>query len=283
MKDKRIINEIFVNGNPVDITETGGKLGKLGGKDTVVILTRVIPDLSPNKPGRFIGVATNAKHNATEKKDHSKVEGTIIYQTTVPIKDEIVVDDTTKPFKTKKVTPFVTYPTNHHKVVEVFKNGHMRIWEIGIVSENGEFFLTTQLVWDVWLFRNTDGKVFLPALSNWETLMVILNIHVDPKGLRPITEYNQSDDEVSAEGLSAEEGRVQFYNSAQGFGIAVTTKGPAKIHWSQIPGGHTADLSKGDIIRFKNLISPSGHGDKVPAVRLQAKGITISEVATAGK
>lgn len=239
--DQRIIVEIFKNGDPIDmemVAEKNGELGKFTAQDNIMLQARVIPTLAPQMPGRFICLSADGQHKVTEKKDHSSQDGVSIYRSNIPIKAT-----SNKGGQTVPVDPYASYPSNHIKVIEMFKNGHLKIWEIAVVSENGDFFITTQQTYNTWVFRK-DGKVTLPALDRWLSMMTVLNKHIDPAGLQDISEFKPNP-EISAQGLNKDEGVIVFYNKAMGFGYVRTVRGDEKVHWTELDLGHRTEFVPG--------------------------------------
>jgi len=245
--DPRIVVEIFKNNQPIDmeqVVKKGGELGNFTAQDEIVLQVSVISSLAPQLPGNFIGLSCDGEHRVTEKKNHSNVPGITVYRSVIPVKAT-----TERGGRTVTVSPFCCHPTNHIKVAELYKNGHVKMWEVAMVSENGNFFVTVQQTYDTWAYRE-NGKVTLPALNRWLSMMKVLNKHLDPRRLKDIAEFT-STPEITADGLENNQGRIAFFNKAMGFGIVKTANGDEKIHWTELDFGHRSEFRPGEIVSIE--------------------------------
>jgi len=122
---------------------------------------------------------------------------------------------------------YVGYPANHLRLGEITES-LIRIWELSIVSQYGEFFFTSQRTFHVKVERKLGGKLFLQQnrLKTWPQMMEFLE-KILGEPLFPIGEDSETKKDVPVE-------TVIWWNIAQGVGAIQSTKGAARAHWSQV-------------------------------------------------
>jgi hypothetical protein len=150
----------------------------------------------------------------------------------------------------------VFYPKNHFRLLDL-DGSKLRIWEIGLVRQGDKFFLVSQCVYTVGLFRGDDGRVVCPAFeragNDWPELVKLIGdcfvgheLALQPpdyavpwiKPPRIMDNY---------------EGWVQWYNYCSGLGVVITSHGPARVHWTDIvqpEDGRFVCLQSGQMVRF---------------------------------
>jgi cold shock CspA family protein len=205
----------------------------------------------------------NAKKNINFKKDHSTdpVEGSM-FLTNIRIKTG---DDGV--YHTE-------YPNNNCRIMRIYKNGHVEMWEIAVISQNGNFFLTTQKTYNVNCYNN-EGKLDCPKFSKWPQVLNLLFSSLYYKNLPLISEY-QEEKMIRPGELPKEIGHVQWWNIAQGFGAIMTPNGPARVHWKNIfpsNGDRFARLNAGGRVRYQKLITPNQTKARSTNFRLEAVGV----------
>jgi len=156
-------------------------------------------------------------------------------------------------------TCITRYPWNHMRLLVVEESCMVQIWEIALISQNGNFFLTTQQTHRVRCYEK-DGKIVCPRLK-WPQMDEFLNNL--PRGqfgsLMPMAEYQPDPEEPTSDRLEPGQGFVVWSNFAGGTSAIITKKDAARVHWSQIRGRHPlAFLRGGEIVTFTSLIKPEG-------------------------
>jgi cold shock CspA family protein len=255
---RRISVTIFLNGEIIT-PETDGYLGRLTNQDEVVIEITV-------DAGRdyIYGIEVDGKKNIYFKKDHSLSTDQHIFKTKIPIK--VGLDD----------VPHTEYPNNNLRIIRVYKNGKVEMWEIALMSRGGSFFLTTQKTYEVHCYRK-EGKIFCPHFSKWPQMMDLLCVCLNISNLPPIEEY-QEKTSIDAKKLAKDTGIVQWWNNAQGVGMIMTSNGPARVHWKNIFPSNSSRLTyltPGGIVKYKALVRPQQTKARSTAFRLEAVGVSV--------
>lgn len=206
----------------------------------------------------------DAKKNINFKKDHTldPVEGSM-FLSNIRIKTG---DDGV--YHTE-------YPQNNFRLLRIYKNGHIEMWEISVISQNGNFFLTTQKTYNTNCYNNK-GNLDCPKFSKWPQMLNLLLSSLVIKNLPLISEYEEEKMIRSGE-LPQGIGHVQWYNIAQGFGAIMTPNGPARVHWKNIfpvNGDRFVSLVPGSRIRYQKLIAPKQTKARSTNFRLEAAGVS---------
>jgi cold shock CspA family protein len=258
--DKRIDVKVSQNTVPLPVEEDGF-LGMLTASHKIELVVTVDPRAS-NMPGKYLGISINSKHNATSKHNHGTDEK-YVFKATIPVYDKTrnpdfdprKKDSKDNPRYIKVENPFTLTPQNQMKLIRLFKNGRMQIWEISVVTRKGDFFLVIELVWDVKHYRSIDGDhIVCPALYKWGTLLSITTLHPKLENLEHVNKYEEPE-EITADGLPDGQGRVQWWNNSLGYGGIVTHNGPAFIHYENISsnGSRLISLQKRQVVTFTTL------------------------------
>lgn len=167
--------------------------------------------------------------------------------------------------KTNSNILITRYPENNLRILFPEEKGRFEIWEVAIVSQDGLFFLTSQMTYEAECFRGKDGKVICPRFeweTEWPQLMEIVKPIFEGVELQPISEYLPPSP-PKAEGFPKNHGKVVWWNLAQGWGeIVLDERGTtAKVHWKGIqpnPKGRLRYLLPGQIISFRKLDQARG-------------------------
>lgn len=150
------------------------------------------------------------------------------------------------------------YPQNHMRLLELDRStGGFKIWEIALISQGGDFFLTTQQTYEARCFRKED-KVVCPRFEAWTQLVAFLGelFAENAENLAPVSEY-EPERELNAEQFLPSQGRVLWWNSAQGVGAIITPEGAARVHWTQVSGRpRLSYLVKGEVVKYEELVAP---------------------------
>lgn len=236
---------VFQNDKRIQVADDG-YLGRLG-EDSLLLQV----DISPDFPVHGFTVDGNKdlvpKKNMLEEPTAGKR-----YQLKIPVQ------------KGDRGGYYTTYPANNLRLVEQLADhpdfavtAAVRIWEIAVISQNGEFFCTTQPTYEAECFLRDGGSYTYPRFDKWPQLDECL-VSLLPAGVTPnhISAY-QPDEELDRNGLGNNDGVVQWFNFAQGLGALLVKEGTARVHWSQVPRRpRRAYLEKGEKVCFKQLRLP---------------------------
>lgn len=215
---------------------------------------------------------------------------------------------------------YVDYRTSCVKLLELYKGGRFRIWEIGLTMRGPKFFLSIQAVYDEQFYRD-GGMVVLPALYRWQSLRKIVFLSEDErttnpeeqkkvalargdeefiwpfaqgeelpenlleaKNLEPVANYIATD-ETTAEGLLQDQGRILHWNECSGTGGIITPAGTAKIHCSKFSDRSelVPGIAKGQAVSFAKLVPTSDDRTKFQheAVGIKVNGIVERQMLEA--
>ena len=175
--------------------------------------------------------------------------------------------------------PYVAYPHNNFRLVEFLSAGQIRLWEVALVAQNGEFFLSGQ---PTYLFQahRFGQRMVIPGLDKWPQLEELLISALQPQ-LEKLPELKApvpQKEDVSPSPLASGMGVVLWYNIAQGMGAIQTHEGPARVHWSQVvkDSGRLACLAEGQRVKYVALRSPKA---SVRGTSFEREAIGVSVVA----
>jgi cold shock CspA family protein len=180
---------------------------------------------------------------------------------------------------------------NHIRFLEMDteKAGRMRVWEISLISRNGAFFLTQQLVYDFAVYRQlgngsswdlTSRRFGRNAPQEWPSLMGFCEEALKEAEKwnfipnRP-REPNHDMLEPSQHGFTAV---VDWFNVRVGLGaLQVTPATQARVHFSDIETSRQIPyLESGERVHYDRLEKPVEDG-KDTAFSWQAHEVTPSE------
>lgn len=248
---------VFQNEKKVPVANDG-YLGKLSTKPLVLQVT-----IAPERHDVH-GFTVDGTKNVVPKKDvaDDPTAGKI-YQLKIPVQ------------AIGTSGAYTTYPTNNLRLVEGAEVGTANIWELAVVSQNNDFFLTQQLTYQADCYVQK-GQATYPRFENWPQLNEFLVPLLSPNlVLEPIEAY-QADEMLPTSGLGNFDGIVQWFNDAQGLGALVTKNGVARIHWSQLPKRpRRAYVRGGEKVRFQQLRLPKQTKERPTGFKKEAVGVTL--------
>lgn len=156
-------------------------------------------------------------------------------------------------------TPYASYPKNHVKILELTLGGELKIWEIAVVSQNGQFFLMIQNTYIATCYQDGAGNVVCPKLEKWQQFLDALKniLNGRSNGLLSINAYQQEKDVRDNNLLTLPDntGLVLWWNNAMGMGAIATKQGPARVHRLRIKSTSRfpSFLVPGEVVEYKNL------------------------------
>lgn len=180
-------------------------------------------------------------------------------------------------------TPYLPYPQNHVRLVELSPRGELTVWEIAVISQDGQFFRTNQPTYRVQCYRddqtNDTGAVVCPTLGEtWPQIIPHINKFLMGRAnhLPPIEQYKPSVDlrDTNLLGLPGENvGLVLWYNHAMGLGALSTHNGIVRVRRPQISTARKflAFLVPGEIVTYKSLRPTTGN----TTFKMEATGVTM--------
>ena len=158
--------------------------------------------------------------------------------------------------------------------VDAAHGGRFRIWEIAVISQEGEFFLTSQVVYEAELLLQGE-RIVCPFFTDekwhhWPELVRFLTEVGTKRGLIgqlcPVTEYRR-EQKPSGRGLKPGTARVLWFAESIRMGAVVTVAGQvARGHVSQllVPRGKWGRkyLEAGEIVRYKEVMEANQETSK---------------------
>ena len=148
------------------------------------------------------------------------------------------------------------YPNNNMRLVEIFDDGRVKMWEASLVSQGGDFFLVIQEVYEFRCY-DTGGVLCCPYFEtefrSWPQLILVLGRLFHSLGIDlPQWHGELPEADLLFEGLGQVTAGVLWFNVAQGIGAVQTRDGSARVHWSQITrnGSRLAYLVPGETVQF---------------------------------
>ncbi|MBX4200502.1 hypothetical protein KW786_00050 [Candidatus Parcubacteria bacterium] len=132
--------------------------------------------------------------------------------------------------------------------------GHVHVWEVAVISQGRQFFLTVQRRQDLLACSGYKGRLCFPGVGKHKHLGTVL-VNLAPEGLplipAPDTLFPP---EPSIDGLRRNEGMVESWHDARNMGKIVTAQGWARVHWTEAPPSpRLRYLGQGQRVRFSNL------------------------------
>ena len=198
-----------------------------------------------------IAFCVDGKKNISVMKDYSYDPNLALYQLKIPIR------------KLDRGITTTFYPFNNFRMVKFLERGKFEIWEVAIVSQDGLFFLTTEMTYEAKCYRGESGEVVCPRFeweTKWPQLMKIIKPIFEGMELLPISEYVAPSPQ-KVFGLSKNQGKVVWWSLSQGMGaIVLDEKGTmARVHWKGIKSlRRLRFLIPGEIVQFEKLNLPLG-------------------------
>lgn len=159
----------------------------------------------------------------------------------------------------------------------------VRVWKVALVSQLGEFFLTVKEAYNVTVFQRGESVLQIPRFAEHRQLEQLLLANA-PENFRSCSSH---DDQVlgnqTVKGLASNEGVVERWYDARNMGCILTARGPARVHWSEVPSRpRRRFLVEGERVRIGTLgaprLNPRTDWRKMRKSRfkLQAYGVKVS-------
>jgi cold shock CspA family protein len=167
--------------------------------------------------------------------------------------------------KTRLRENYIEYPGNNLRLILFGENGKAEHWEIAVICQNNQVFLTKQRTYEFQFFKNTTGEICCPEFDQkWPQLITICGSHLaSKKGILPVSQYIPTRQKKYTN-IPPKYGVVKWWNIAQGFGVIETKAGTAKVHWKSIlPNSHKLlQLFPGQMVSCQELIENQSRQSK---------------------
>lgn len=139
------------------------------------------------------------------------------------------------------------------------RNGSFQIFEVSVVCQNRSFFLVHQAKPPYRAYRvGTTDRVTYPDVGNWESLDTFLTSKVTASQftLEDVSQFTPRPSPAVPEGQNM--AVIEWYNYANGFGLAQCAEGPARVCWEHIipNGSRFVHLDPGNIIQYESIGTP---------------------------
>lgn len=208
------------------------------------------------------GFTVDGRKNILPKRNLSHCEGERHYEIKIQIKAGL------------NGVYYTEYPQNNLRLLEIGPDGALHIWEIALISQDGDFFLTTQKTYETYCYRE-GGKLICPRFAEWPQLVDFIKKIVGD-GVKKIPAHETPDKENSgAPDLAPNTGYVLWFNHAQGIGAIQTPDGTARVHWRQIARrNRLAFLASGEIVRYASLDRPTHTKARPTSFKKEVLGVT---------
>ena len=229
--------------------------------DSHIYITKQVSVRVEIEPGyNIFGFSVDGKKNITPAKAKNYSQTGRVYRKKVPIHIPI--------HKGKGL--YTQYNENHIKLLQVSTDGYFAVWEVAIVFQNGSGFLTTQRVYEGFVYMGYDDEFSCPEFDGkWPQLIRFIGNTCNENGFSytdfPYIDEYASDPEKSMDNEDDGVGRVKWYNVAQGFGAISTNKGDAFVHYKDIDSPERLIcLEARDMVLFEKLIPNTSYGKGFP-------------------
>ncbi len=167
---------------------------------------------------------------------------------------------------------FTHYPENNVRIVQATEQG-MVLFEVSIIAQKNKFYFCKQQTHTIRCYCK-EGMICCPDYQRWPQISQLANqiYQGQAKDLLPDISVFQPLQGLSNNGLKPKQGRVVWFNFAQGYGALQTPKGMARIHWSEIiaPTRQRAYLQANDVVEFEQLKTPPVNGKRETSFQLEA-------------
>ncbi len=168
---------------------------------------------------------------------------------------------------------------NNIRVLRLKLDGSFTIWEVAVISQEGDFFLTVQRSYEAQCYWNAETRSmicprFQNNLNDWPSLVELLKQGVN-NDLLPIFRDDETTEEMQAL-PDAGQGRVMWWSSYKGIGAIDTLKGVARVHWrgAALQGRrHLRYLVPGELVSYESLGEPFGN----TRFKFEARGVKLVE------
>lgn len=216
----------------------------------VLISVHVLPDCN------IFGFSVDGKKNIIPKKNHStqRAKGVKVYRKIIPIhrKNEI----------------FTLYNENNLRLLEIGTGGYFAVYETAIVFQKDLGFLTTQRVYEDFVFKS--GKeLFCPEVDGkWPQLITFMKSIYMQSGIDDLpcfSGYNPFVKKADNINLDDGVGIVKWFNVARGFGVISTNKGDTFFHYKDVDSSRLLVCpTAGEEVLFEELVSNDNDKSSIP-------------------
>ncbi len=220
----------------------------------------------------IFGVSVDGKGNMVPKRDHNKHQDLPrIYKATIPIKID------------RQGMPHTEYPGNHFRLLYFTPDGEMWTWEIALISQAGDFFLSLQRTYRIRCYRQEEGTICWPSFEEGSSVKAVVESLWSEEFLSPhfvdnlpLLESYTPEPIPSSEGIPKDAAQVLWYNQSQQFGCLLLPDGrQARVHWTSILGERRpAYLRARELVRYKDLVKPRETKNRPTTFRLEAVKVT---------
>lgn len=166
--------------------------------------------------------------------------------------------------------------------------GKVTVWKIAVISQDGLFFVTAQKAYEVQAYKGKGDAIVFPRFATHGGLSEILagKLVTSELGqdLPPKGEFVQEGAILLPAAYGPREGIVDRWYDARNMGAIITARGPARVHWRDVPmRPRRRFLVPGEIVSFTSLGKPPDnpatehHSMRRSRFKLQAYGITLCE------
>jgi|SRR3989344_3091948 len=235
---------LTIDGNNM-VIEQDGYVGKLTSGSARLEIT---------VPAHCAAFHVDGKKNVFPKKNISLTESECVFSLKIPIDVDL------------KGTYCTRYRSNNLRLLEIADTLLLRVWEVALVSRQGDFFVTCEHAYEFSCYRDKHGDVSCPYFEGkphmWpqfvdmlgETLCEIADALPDESEFKDTADSNEV--------FAPSTGRVLWWSPAQGFGAIKTREGVARVHWSQIiTSSRLARLQQNATVEFAGMIElATGNG-----------------------
>lgn len=244
------VSILFAVNDRVKPIEKDGFVGRFTPPDKIAVEVRV-------SGLRIYAISVDGKKKIALKKNHTPAEEYATYRFEMQVK------------LTNDGRNHVEYPENNMRLVRVL-SGKVEIWQITVIAQNNSFFLITEKSYDIYVKNNI---VYYPhSFRKRPQYVAFLNEILS----NPIVKYQP---ESTAEGLKKDEGRVLWWNSAQGFGAIITQEGVLRVYWEEVAKRpRLAYLIPGEIVKYQGVKLPVQPPDTLRKTSFQKEAMGVKPV-----
>lgn len=177
---------------------------------------------------------------------------------------------------------YTMYNTNNIRLIEIAKNGEFKTYEVSLVSHgagnSGKFWLACQQIYADQVVNSTQGERVCPGFDQkWPQFVSMLRqLTGDTKtfSIGSIDDYKAP--VMPKYRPKAGEGKVLWFNIAQGYGAVFTGQGSARVYWSEITGRELAYLMSGEKVAFQKIGPPLNVSDRGTGFKWEVTGVQIA-------
>ncbi len=194
------------------------------------------------------------------------------------------------PYQGKPIN-MVNYPENTLSLAQyVSENrgltGRVQVWEVALVSQYGEFFLTVHRHYNIAACKSIRGHRYFPRLTRGHPLLERILLENAPQDLplipgEDLIPFERGHPDKS---LGRYEGIVESWYAPRNMGAITTAQGSARVHWNDVPPRpRLRYLKEGERVKFNDLrVPPKNPGTDHRKIRqasrfqLQVCGVEVA-------